>query len=130
MSIAHYAEKIEDLFVNLTISQANSDEKACEILRPINEQLAIQKLADGLRNRQLSNIIAARDYSNFKDAVRAATFEVIEQPSGSNTIFNMRNTGASLSAISTKVLSERIPINRVAIVINGIGGKIFSEVFV
>lgn len=90
MTISQYADKIEDLFVNLTISQANSNETACKILRPINEQMAIKKFADGLRNRRLSMIIAARDYSNFKDAVRAAADEELTCPNSSNTILNVR----------------------------------------
>lgn len=89
MSVTQFAGKIEELFVDLTISQANSNDKAYEVLRPINEQLAIKKFADGLRNRRLSTIIAARDYENFKDAVRAAQDEELAQPSTSS-IFNMR----------------------------------------
>lgn len=89
MSISQYANKIEDLFVNLTISQSNSNEEACEVLKPINEQLAIKKFADGLRNRRLSTIIAARDYNNLKDAVRAAQDEESTQPPP-NTMLNFK----------------------------------------
>lgn len=75
MSINKYGGKLEELFINLTIAQADENQKACEILRPINEQLAIKKFADGLRNRRLSTIISARNYSALKDAVRAAEDE-------------------------------------------------------
>lgn len=90
LSISQFGEKVEDLFVNLTISQANSNEKANEILRPINEQLAIKKFADGLRNRRLSTIIAARNYANLKDAVRAAEDEELAQPQTSHAVLNMQ----------------------------------------
>lgn len=40
------------------------------------------------------------------------------------------DTGASLSAIRSNSLSERIPVHRDPIVINGIGGKTYSEGYV
>lgn len=85
MSISQYASKIEELFVDLTISQADSDDKAYEILRPLNEQIAVKRFADGLRNRRLSTIIAARNYKELKDAVRAAQDEELSQPLPSNS---------------------------------------------
>ncbi|KAF9813307.1 hypothetical protein SFRURICE_015789 [Spodoptera frugiperda] len=72
----------------LSIAQSDENPKASEILRPINEKLAIKRFADGLRNRRLSTIISARDYSQLKDAVRAAEDEELGQPSSSNNIFN------------------------------------------
>lgn len=92
MSIAKYGSEIESLFVDLTISQANSNEKAYEILRPLNEQIAIKKFADGIRNRRLSTIISARNYTELKDAVRAAEDEEASQPqpSTSNSMLHMR----------------------------------------
>ncbi|XP_072934917.1 uncharacterized protein [Epargyreus clarus] len=75
MPLDEYASKIEDLFKNLTISQSDSNTETHDILRPINEALAIKKFADGLRNKRLGTIIAARNYSSLKDAVRAAKDE-------------------------------------------------------
>lgn len=75
MPLDEYSNKIEDLFVNLTISQSDSNNEAHAILRPINEALAIKKFADGLRNKRLGTIIAARNYLSLKDAVRAAKDE-------------------------------------------------------
>lgn len=89
MTIKDYANKLETMFVDLTISQANSKPEAYEILRPINEKLAVKKFADGLRNRRLSTIISARDYSDFKDAVRAAEDEDSAQPP-QGTVLNYR----------------------------------------
>lgn len=90
MSIREFGDKLTDLFVGLTIAQSDENPKASEILRPINEklELAIKRFADGLRNRRLSTIISARDYSQLKDAVRAAEDEELGQPSSSNNIFN------------------------------------------
>lgn len=90
LSINEYGNKLSELFIGLTIAQADGNEKACEILRPINEKLAIKKFSDGLRNRRLSTIISARNYSQLKDAVRAAEDEELTQPSSSNAIFNAR----------------------------------------
>lgn len=89
-SISDYGKKIEELFVDLTISQADSNEKAYEILRPINERHAIKKFADGLRNRRLSTIIAARNFTELKEAVRAAEDEELCQPANSAVVMNMR----------------------------------------
>lgn len=90
MTISEYATKIEQLFVDLTISQAGTNSSAFEILRPINENLAIKRFADGLRNRRLSTIISARDYADLKDAARAAEDEELSQPSSSNVVLNIR----------------------------------------
>lgn len=85
-SISEYGEKLEDLFISLTISQADNNQKAAEILRPINEQLAIKRFADGLRNRRLSTIISARNYASLKDAVQAAQDEELAGPSNQDSV--------------------------------------------
>ncbi|KAG7295451.1 hypothetical protein JYU34_021634 [Plutella xylostella] len=52
--------------------------------------MAIKKFADGLRNRRLSTIIAARNFSSLKDAIQAAIDEeVTSSPSTSGTIFGI-----------------------------------------
>ncbi|CAH0728586.1 unnamed protein product, partial [Brenthis ino] len=93
MSIHEFGDKLSELFVGLTIAQSDGNPKSCEILRPINEKLAVKRFADGLRNRRLSTIISARDYSSLKDAVRAAEDEELGQPSLSNNIFNAQRRG-------------------------------------
>lgn len=74
-TIDEYGKRIEDMFVNLTISQADGDGTKYNILKPINEKLAIKKFTDGLRNNQLSVILAARNYTELKDVIRAAKDE-------------------------------------------------------
>lgn len=83
-SIADYGKDITELFVDLTIAQADGNDQCYNILKPINEQTAIKQFASGLRNRRLSTIISARNYSSLKDAVQAAQDEevTIGAPSG------------------------------------------------
>lgn len=95
MSITEYGEKIEDLFIGLTIAQADNNKEAREILKPINESLAIKKFADGLKNRRLSTIIAARNYTQLKEAIQAAKDEELSQPSSSGIVMNMRGKSRS-----------------------------------
>lgn len=80
ISIDQYGTKIEELFSELTISQADGNAKAYEVLRPINEKLAIKKFSDGLNNKRLGIIMAARNYENLQEAVRAAQDEQLERP--------------------------------------------------
>lgn len=75
LSITKYGEKLEQLFSELTISQAEGNAEAIKVLSPINERFAINKFADGLRSRRLSTIIAARNYASLREAVRGAEDE-------------------------------------------------------
>lgn len=76
-TIEQFGKELEELFVDLTISQAQNNDNAYEILRPINEKNAIKRFSDGLRNQKLSTIISSRNYSYLKDAIRAALDEEI-----------------------------------------------------
>lgn len=80
-NIEDYGKEIENLFVDLTVSQAEGDTAKYEILKSINEKQAIKRFSDGLRNGHLSTIISARNYTTLKDAIRAAKDE--EMSSGS-----------------------------------------------
>ncbi|XP_053611999.1 uncharacterized protein LOC128676086 [Plodia interpunctella] len=75
LSISDYGKQITELFEDLTISQANGNSECYNILKPINEKQAIKQFSDGLRNRRLSTIISARNYSYLKDAIQAAQDE-------------------------------------------------------
>lgn len=90
LSIDDYGKKITDLFVDLTISQSEGNESNFGILKPINEKLAIKSFADGLRNRRLSTIIAARQFTSLSDAIQAAVDEEVSTPSTSGDILFMR----------------------------------------
>lgn len=88
-SIEDYGKKIAELFVDLTISQSDGVEQCYNILKPINEKMAIKQFADGLRNRRLSTIISARNYSSLKDAIQAAQDEEVSSASASGEVMGM-----------------------------------------
>jgi hypothetical protein len=89
LSINDYGDKIEELFIGLTIAQADGKPEISAVLRPINESLAIKKFTDGLRNRRLSTILAARQYTELKEAVRAAQDEELARPQQEPVVMNM-----------------------------------------
>lgn len=90
-SIEKFGSEIENLFVNLTISQSDGKPEAYEILRPINEKLAIKRFTDGLRDTRLGTIIAAHNYTSLKDAIRAAKDEELSTiPSTSGVAYTMQ----------------------------------------
>lgn len=74
-SIEVFGKEIENLFVELTISQSNGDSNKFEILKPLNECLAIKTFSNGLRNGHISTIISAREYSSLREAIRGAKDE-------------------------------------------------------
>lgn len=76
-TIQEFGKQVEKLFVDLTVSQANGDSSAYELLKPLNERNAIKRFSDGLRNSRLSTIIAARNYSTLKDAIQGALDETL-----------------------------------------------------
>lgn len=100
-TIADYGKQLSELFVDLTISQADGNSTSYDILKPINEKYAIKRFADGLRNRRLSTIIAARNFDSLKDAIQSAQDEEVLTTSKSEEIFYMqrphstKNTGRS-----------------------------------
>lgn len=74
-SIDAFGSELEDLFVNLTIAQAENDSAKYDILRPLNEKIAIKRFSDGLSNSRLSTIIAARQFDSLSEAIRTAIDE-------------------------------------------------------
>ncbi|CAG9787790.1 unnamed protein product [Diatraea saccharalis] len=99
--IEDYGKQIEQLFVELTISQADGDTKKYEILKPINEKMAIKQFTTGLRNGNLSTIISARNYENLKDAIRGAKDEQTSMTPVDN-IMNITNRQDNNSFYSTR----------------------------
>lgn len=94
-SVEDFGKELEELFVNLTIAQANGNHATYDILRPINEKTAIKRFADGLRNQKLSTIIASQKFEYLKDAIRAAQDEEIIAPNNSSHVmtFSKRDRG-------------------------------------
>lgn len=90
LSINDFGKELSEMFVELTITQAEGNKNAYDVLKPLNEKQAVKRFADGLRNRRLSTIIAARNFENLKDAVQAAVDEeLMSTPSTSGEILNM-----------------------------------------
>jgi hypothetical protein len=74
-SVESFGKEIENLFVDLTISQANGDRTAYATLQTANERIAIKRFADGLEDTRIGTIIAAKGYNSLKDAIRCAVDE-------------------------------------------------------
>lgn len=74
-SIDEYGSQLEKLLTELNISQADGDASKIDVLKPINEKMAVKKFADGLKDEKVSTIITARNYSSLKDAIQAAKDE-------------------------------------------------------
>lgn len=91
LSIDEYGKQISEMFVDLTVSQANGNDSNYKILHPLNEKQAIKSFADGLRNRRLSTIIAARNLSSLQDAIQAAVDEEVLQPSTSSDVMTINS---------------------------------------
>lgn len=94
LSIDDFGKQVTEMFVDLTISQSDGNDESFKILKPLNEKQAIKCFADGLRNRRLGTIVAARNFHSLKDAVQTAIDEdVMSAPSTSNDIFNINHRG-------------------------------------
>lgn len=92
MSISDFGKEIAELFVDLTIAQADGNTSNYNVLKPINEKQAIKQFSDGLRNRRLSTLIAARNFGSLKDAIQAAKDEETFTPSTSGEVMGMYKT--------------------------------------
>lgn len=76
-SIDDFGRSLEEILVDLTLTQADGNEQNVDILRPVNEKIAINSFANGLNNQNLRTIIKARNYSNLNDAIRGAQDEEV-----------------------------------------------------
>lgn len=93
LSVRDFGKQISELFIDLTISQANGSSSSYDVLKPLNEKFAIKKFSDGLRNRRLSTIIAARDFSSLKDAIQAAQDEEVQSSTSGEILGMSSNRG-------------------------------------
>lgn len=92
-TITDYGQELSSLFVDLTISQSEGHEESYDSLKRVNEKLALKRFADGLRNRRLSTIIAARNYDSLSDAIQAAIDEETSSSDyTSSNIMSMRRS--------------------------------------
>lgn len=90
LTIDEFGKQITEMFVDLTISQADGNENVATLLRKINEKQAIHTFANGLRNRRLSTIISAKNFDSISDAVQSAIDEDISSASTSADVMAMR----------------------------------------
>lgn len=88
-SISDFGKEISQLFVELTISQANGDSSKHDVLKPLNEKFAIQRFSEGLRNSRLSTVIEARNYDSLSDAIQAAEDSETSSQSTSEGVMGM-----------------------------------------
>lgn len=75
LSIDQFGRSLEEMLVDLTLTQADGNEGHVNILRGVNEKIAINSFANGLNNPNLKTIIKARNYSSLNDAIRGAKDE-------------------------------------------------------
>lgn len=80
-SIDEFGASIEELMVNLTLSQADGNDNAVIILSSVNEKLAINAFANGLHSSELRTIVKARNYEKLNDAIRGAKDEDLSKKS-------------------------------------------------
>lgn len=88
-NIQEFGQEIEQLLVNLTLSQADGDDEAVKVLTKVNEKIAINTFANGLKNSEIRTIIKARNYDTLKDAVCAAS-EVDNSNIQNSQVFHAR----------------------------------------
>lgn len=96
-AVEDFGKSIEQLMVDLTITQAEGKQESVNVLTPINEKLAINSFANGLQNYQLRTIIKARNYNKLSDAIRGAKDEEMSLPEKSQQVFHMRGRGRHFS---------------------------------
>lgn len=87
-SVEAFGKSIEELMVNLTISQASGDNAVLETFRKANEKIAINAFANGLHNTELRTIIRSKGHTKLNEAILDAT-EAEPQRKDVN-IFHMR----------------------------------------
>lgn len=89
-SIEEYGKTIEQLLVNLTLTQANGDDNAEKILTKVNEKIAVNTFANGLKSNELRTILKARNYDNLRDAICCATEEEASVGCSQTQVFHMK----------------------------------------
>lgn len=113
-TISDFGKEISELFVDLTISQADGNTNNYNVLRPLNEKQAIKRFADGLRDRRLSTIISARNYSLLTEAIQGAQDEEVQQCTSAEIIgmYNPNNRSYRGNGPPRRQFGNRIYSNR------------------
>lgn len=89
-TIEQFGKSVEELLVDLTITQAEGNESSIPILRNVNEKIALNVFANGLRSSSLQTIIKARNYSSLSEAIQGAKDEEVSVKSNNDQVFNLQ----------------------------------------
>lgn len=74
-SIEEFGKSVEQLLVDLTITQAGENKDSLNVLQQINEKIAINAFSNGLNNSETRTIVKSRNCCNLAEALRIAKDE-------------------------------------------------------
>lgn len=83
--LKEFASTIQQLLYELTLAQSEHEDTLVESLNKVNEKIAINTFANGLRNSELRTIIKARNFKTLREAIAAAEDEEAQIPISSAT---------------------------------------------
>lgn len=92
-SVEGFEKAIEELFVDLTIAQADGNSANYQVFKNVNEKQAIRSFADGLRDHEMGTLVKARNFVSLKDAIRSAMDEERPQRDGDERVFHFNHGG-------------------------------------
>ncbi|XP_069365348.1 uncharacterized protein [Maniola hyperantus] len=107
-TIESFGTELEELFVNLTLAQADGNDDNFQILRPINEKIAIKRFADGLSDTRLSTIITSRQFDSLPEAIRTAIDEQLQSQQTYDVMTGYPGHDQEVSSVSPAQL-QRCP---------------------
>lgn len=91
-TVEQFGKSIEELMVNLTITQSNGNDDSTKILAGTNEKIALNVFSNGLRDNDVRTIIKARNFLSLKDAIRVAQDEENSKKELNNAhVFHVQN---------------------------------------
>lgn len=91
-SVENFGKDIEQLMLELTLSQSKGDDRAQVVLQGVNEDLAINAFCNGLKDGNLRTVIRSRGYGTLKDTIAGAKDEERNSlfVSPTNNVFHAR----------------------------------------
>lgn len=93
LTIDQFGRKIEELLEDLTISQANGNTNILDVLRSVNEKVAVSVFANGLQSNELRTIVKARNYVELSEAIKGAKEEEPMQQQNSHELYHFNHRG-------------------------------------
>ena len=92
-TLDQYSQEIEQLLSDLTLAQSEGDENLLKSLRKVNEKIAVNSFANGIRNHDVRLIVKARNCATLREAITVAKDEEISKASSSNVFHFQNNRG-------------------------------------